>query len=188
MHRISLVISIAALLLSGVVLLAHSVSAQSGEEGQLQPADAALYESVTMDCLDVKYKLGEVHRTDRLLRVTLGEGYDNMSSNLMDRLNSRIVQNRLDGGELVRIASEFEEAHATFRENYTEYDDAMLDLLKANCQSRTQTYYLELQETKELRRVVHEDVGTLSTLMQRYHDAFKDLRQEIERSAEEESE
>lgn len=180
MYQKTLTACLIVLLLLGSVFAVQSASVNAATEGQLQPDDTILYESVVMDCLDVKFKLGEIHRTDRLLRVTLGEGYDNISSNLMGRLNSRIVENKLDGGELVGIAAEFEEAHTRFKENYTGYDVAMLDLLKSNCQSRTQTYYEQLQETKALRQIVHEDVGELSTLMQRYHDAFKDFRKDVE--------
>lgn len=184
MYRTGLLIVATTLLLFGGVLASRSVAAQSAQEGQLQPDDAVLYEPVTMDCLDVKFELGEIHRTDRLLRVTLGEGYDNISSNLMGHLNARIVQNKLDGSELIKIAAEFEEAHAKFRKDYTAYDDALLDLMKANCQSRTQSYYLELQETKALRQIVHDDVQELDALMQRYHDAFKDFRDEIKNDEE----
>lgn len=184
MYRSSLLVVSIALVMFGAVLASHTAAAQESREGQLQPEDAVLYEPVAMDCLDVKFKLGELHRTDRLLRVTLGEGYDNISSNLMGHLNARIVQNKLDGSELIKIAAEFEEAHTKFRKDYTEYDDIMLDLLKANCQSRTQSYYLELQETKALRQTVYDDVQTLNELMQRYHDALKDFRKELESNEE----
>lgn len=188
MYRTGLLIVSCAVLLLGVVGMSRSVAAQTVQEGQLQPDDAVLYDPVAMDCLDVKFKLGEVHRTDRLLRVTLGEAYDNVSSNLMGHFNARIVQNRLDGSELIKIAAEFESAHATFRENYTAYDDAMLDILKTNCQSRTQSYYLELQETKALRGVVHDSVQELDDLMQSYHEAFKDFRKDIDQNDEESQE
>lgn len=188
MYRIGLLIVSCAVLLLGAVGMSRSVAAQATQEGQLQPEDAVLYDPVTMDCLDVKFKLGEVHRTDRLLRVTLGEAYDNVSSSLMGHLNARIVQSRLDGSELIKIAAEFESAHATFRENYTAYDDAVLDILKANCQSRTQSYYLELQETKALRETVHDSVQELDGLMQEYHDAFKDFREDIEKTGEDSQE
>lgn len=80
-------------------LVAAPVShAVSSEQGQLKPDDSSLYSLVTMDCLEVKFKLNDVHRRDKLARVTLGQGYDNASTNLMGRLNSRIVENKLDGG------------------------------------------------------------------------------------------
>lgn len=180
MYRAATLVVLSFLLLVSVIGASHTAAAQMSQEGQLQPDDAILYDPVSMDCLDVKFKLGEVHRTDRLLRVTLGEGYDNMSSNVMGHLNARIVQNKLDGSELIRIAAEFEEAHATFRKDYTAYDEVMLSLLKANCQSRTQSYYLELQAAKSLRQTLHEDVQELEEILERYHEAFKDFRKSLE--------
>lgn len=156
-----------------VSLVAAPVSrAVSAEQGQLKPDDSSLYNSVTIDCLAVKFKLNELHRQDKLLRVTAGQGYDNMSSNLMGRLNSRIVENKLDGGDLIKIAADFEKARQKFRDDYTKYDDGLIALIKADCQSQTQTYYLSIQNVKELRATVQEDIKTLSGSIQRYHDAY----------------
>lgn len=150
--------------------------AVASEQGQLKPDDSSLYNLVTMDCLAVKFKLNDIHRRDKLARVTLGEGYNNVSTNFMGRLNSRIVENKLDGGDLIKVAAEFEKFLLKFRSDYTQYDDALLNLLKSDCQSQTQTYYVNLQNTKELRAVVYEDVAALDKLMQRYYGVFADFK------------
>lgn len=174
--------------LIGVALATAPVSrAVTGEQGQLKPDDTSLYNMVTMDCLAVKFKLNETHRQDKLLRVTLGQGYDNMSTNLMGRFNSRIVENKLDGGELIKIAAEFEQARQNFRDDYTKYDDAFTNLLKSDCQSQTQTYYVNLQSMRELRTKVNNDTKKLDEIMGRYYDAFGQLRKSLtEKQAEEE--
>lgn len=158
------------------IVVAPVSHAVASEQGQLKPDDSSLYNLVTMDCLAVKFKLNDIHRRDKLARVTLGEGYNNVSTNLMGRLNSRIVENKLDGGDLIKVAAEFEKSLLKFRSDYTQYDDALLNLLKSDCQSQTQTYYVNLQNTKELRAVVYEDVAALDKLMQQYYDVFADFK------------
>lgn len=164
-----------------VAPVSHAVSS---EQGQLKPDDSSLYNLVTMDCLAVKFKLNDVHRRDKLARVTLGQGYDNVSANLMGRLNSRIVENKLDGSDLIKVAAEFEKSLQNFRSDYTQYDDALLNILKSDCQSQTQTYYVSLQNAKELRAVVHDDAKTLDKLMQQYYDVFAEFKATV--SADEE--
>lgn len=149
------------------------------EQGQLKPDDSSVYNLVSMDCLAVKFKLGEIHRQDKLLRVTLGQSYDTMSTKLMGRLNSRIVENKLDGSELIKIAADFEKTREKFRTDYTDYDSSLTALLKLDCQSQMQTYYVALQNTKALRSTVNDDIKTLNTHMQRYHDAFNEFRKTI---------
>lgn len=172
MYRTLAVIATLSMLTVASLVAAPVSRAVSSEQGQLKPDDSSLYNSVTMDCLAVKFKLNELHRQDKLLRVTAGQGYDNMSSDLMGRLNSRIVENKLDGGELIKIAADFEKAREQFRADYTKYDEALVALLKADCQSQMQTYYLSVQNVRELRAQVQEDIKKLDATMQRYHDAF----------------
>lgn len=180
MYRTLAVIATLSIFVAASLVAAPVSRAVSAEQGQLKPDDSSLYNSVTMDCLAVKFKLNELHRQDKLLRVTAGQGYDNMSTNLMGRLNSRIVENKLDGGDLIKIAADFEKAREKFRDDYTKYDEALLALLKADCQSQMQTYYLSIQNVKELRATVQEDIKVADGIMQRYYDAFATFKKTIQ--------
>ena len=144
MYRTLILVATLVVVVTMLLVTAPVSRAVTSEQGQLKPDDSSLYNLVTIDCLSVKFKLGEVHRQDKLLRVTLGQGYDNMSTYLIGRLNSRIVENKLDGAELVKIAADFEKARQQFRDDYTKYDEAFVSLLKSDCQSQTQTYYVNL--------------------------------------------
>lgn len=159
---------------------------EAGEQGQLKPSDLSIYDSVVMDCLDVKFKLSAVHQQDGLLRVTLGQSYETMSTKLMTRLNARIVENKLDGAALVKTAAEFEAALRDFRDNYREYEVSMNSLLKMDCQAQVQAYYTSLQSTRELRAAVNTDVKQLAKLTDRYYQEFVDFREQL--AAEDEDE
>lgn len=177
-RRIALSSIAVALAVGGV--FSASVQAVESPSGQLKPDDSSVYNMVTMDCLAVKFKLSEVHQQDGLLRVTMGQRYENISTKLMARLNGRIVENRMDGGELIKLAANFETALSDFRDDYKAYEVSMNNLLKADCQSQKQTYYLALQDTKELRAEVQNDVEILNRSIDMYYKEFQLLRERTE--------
>lgn len=179
MYRTFAAVATLLIIASALMYSAQPARAVSTEQGQLKPDDTSIYNLVTMDCLAVKFKLSDVHQQDGLLRVVLGQNYDTMSTKLMARLNARIVENRLDGSELIKTAAEFEKALASFRNDYKAYEVAMNSLMKSDCQSQIQTYYISLQTTKDLRIKVDEDVQELNKIMQRYHDAFVKFQKDI---------
>ncbi len=161
-------------------------TARAVEAGELKPDDLTLYNSVTIDCLDVKFKLSRLHQQDGLMRVTLGQSYDTMSTKLMTRLNARVVENKLDGSELIRQAAEFDTKLKEFRADYQKYEVSMNNLMKMDCQSQAQTFYTALVETRELRVIVHEEVGQLNDIAKQYYQDFKEFRkQHIEKQKDE---
>ncbi len=167
----------------GVGLLAIETqtarAVEAGEQGRLKPSDLSIYNSVTMDCLAVKFKLGKVHQQDGLLRVTLGQSYETISTKLMARLNARVVENKLDGSTLIKTAAEFEKTLGTFRDDYRRYEVAMNNLMKMDCQSQMQAYYTALQSTRELREAVNTDVRKLSSLVSQYDREFREFREQL---------
>ncbi len=172
--------TVAASVVMLAVALAPVSRAVTSEQGQLKPGDTSIYNSISMDCLAVKFKLSKIHQDDGLLRVVLGQQYETTSDKLIARLNTRIVENRLDGAELIKIASEYEQALKQFREDYQKYEISMNSLLKADCQSQQQTYYVSLESTRELRDAVNDDVTHLNSLLAEYHDAFMEFRKAFE--------
>ena len=159
------------------VLFAHALQAQ-GVEGQLKPGDSSVYANVQMDCLDVKLKLSKVYEQDGLHRVNAGQVYDTMSNRLMARLNAKIVSDRLDGSELIKAASEFEEALVGFRQEYHTYEVAMNRLLKSDCQARQHAFYIALTEVRTGREAVDVQVKALDEAAKKYYEAFEAFRDE----------
>lgn len=169
------------LILIGIILIGslfpQALKAQPlGQDGQLKGEDGALFSQVEMDCLDVKLRLTRVYEQDGLSRVNAGQVYDTISHKLMARLNAKVVDDRLDGGDLVKSTAVFEEALVAFRAEYREYEVALNSLLKSDCQSRQQAFYLALTEVRERRKKVHESVAALRQASKEYYDAFKEFR------------
>lgn len=160
-------------LVGTIFLMSQSVVAQPvGQQGQLKPSDSTLYTALTMDCLAVKLKLTKVHEDDGLLRVTTGQVYDQITNKLMARLNAKIAEQRLDGGQLIDTAAKFDSQVNEFRSSYQTYEVAMSDLLKMDCRSQQQSFYTALVDTRNKRADMAETVKSLEETMETYLDEF----------------
>lgn len=71
-------------------------------------------ESIKDRCLASKVALNKLHSTDALLRVNLGQKYENISSRLMAPLNSRVALNSYDSLDLVETTVDFNRALDVF--------------------------------------------------------------------------
>jgi len=167
-------VTIAAIALISVLFAASDTGAQSSVgEGQLKPGvNGSLFHNVSIDCLEVKFKLTKIHEEDGLKRVNTGQLYEAVSTKLMARLGGRIVQNRLDGAELIKKASEYEIALNDFRTDYQVYEVAMSSLIKADCSTQPMIFYNSLQNVRDLRSKVHTDIKQLTRIMKEYHETF----------------
>lgn len=156
---------------------AHYVAAQSfGVQGQLKPQDGVLYNNVTMDCTAVKAKLVKIHESDGLTRVNAGQLYDSVANKLMARLNSKIAEQRLDGGKLFTYAAEFERHLTAFRDAYRTYESAMTQLIKSDCDAYPQNFYYLLEVVRQKRQLVQQEVTAL-------YDAARAYRKEAQQFA-----
>lgn len=162
---------------TGLLALLATPSAQAqnqSAEGQLKPGvHGAMFENITMDCLDVKFKLSKVHETDGLNRVNLGQLYEAMSTKLMGPLNSRIVNNHLDGSALVKNAAEYQLTLTKFKNDYQTYEEQMNDLIKSDCTSQKMVFYRNLENVQRLRTYVHNDILQLNRLIKTYKNDFQ---------------
>lgn len=111
--------------------------------------------------------------------MTLGQTFESISTKLMARMNTRIVQSKLDGTLLVRDTADFERTLNTFRTDYKTYDNAMGDLLQLGCEGNEQTFYINLQTVRRLRAAVNADVAQLHALITQYRENFKKFRQDL---------
>lgn len=175
---------VAAILLVALSLMPiSSTHAQVG--GQLKPEDTDIFNSLNINCLSVKLKLTQVHESDGLLRVTLGQSYDTVSSKLMAPMNARAVQNKLDASEMIKITADFEKRLDDFRNNYKSYEVAMSSLLNADCRSQMQTFYASLQSIRVLRAEVNDDVMNLNKLMDTYYSHVSKLKETLKQRQDE---
>ena len=178
MKRVALLF--AGLMLFTTVATSTSVFAQfSTSQGQLKPHDTDLYRKLSLDCLPVKFKLSHVHENDGLSYVTLNQEYESVANKLMKTFNNRMTRNKLGSSELITQAADFETALATFHSDYRAYEVAMSNLIKGDCHGQTQSFYLSVQETRQLRNTVDADIKQLNAAMDQYYATFTNFSKSV---------
>lgn len=146
-----------------------SVSAAAvAQEGAPPGAGLAQIDSVYNQCDIIRADLKQVHTSDSLMRVNIGQVYNGVSDKLMARLNSRLAVNRLDSTKLVAITSQYEATRADFASNFNLYDDALNKLLKIKCRDKPEEFYQQLVATRELRQELTGSSNQLNQLITEY--------------------
>lgn len=165
--------------LGATVLVAQFVGAQAPSlDTERSVAESNFYSVVEMDCMAVRVKLSKIHENDSLMRVNTGQAYGMITSRLMSRLHAKIVEQRLDGGELVKKTAEFESQLGEFRSHYQEYEAALSELLKKDCGSQQQLFYAMLREVRAKRDVVYEDTKQLEKCIHEYKELFLEFKEQ----------
>lgn len=123
-------------------------------------------------CVENQASLNRLHQTDAFLRTDLGDLYRTISNKLMVPFNQRLVANRLDGGELITVAAEFEAEYDRFYAAYIAYDNAMSELLAIDCAKQPVTFYNALLEARAERADLSEHNKKLKGLIARYGEEF----------------
>lgn len=133
-------------------------------------------------CDTVQATIRRLHTTDGLLRVNIGQVYNDISAQLMARLNSRLALNRVDSTQLVEITSDFESARLRFSSTYNEYETAVSALLKTDCKARATEYYAQLLIARDARHKLSTSIQELNDLVSEYRVAVEQLKEELKGS------
>ncbi|PID33043.1 hypothetical protein CR969_02820 [Candidatus Saccharibacteria bacterium] len=145
----------------------------------LLPGSAAQIDRLQSRCDSIMPTLRQLHTTDALLRVNIGQVYNGVSSNLMVRLNSRLALNRIDSTKFVDITNRFESSRSEFSSSYNEYEEAMAKLLKIDCKSKPTEFYAQLIKTRDARKKLANRVENLNNLLSEYRVEVERLQQDL---------
>lgn len=167
MKRFLVVLSVFSVIASSVFLVA---AARADDDAPMTEAHISRIKNY---CTEAQSTLTQLHATDALLRVNRGQIYELISTKLMAPLNSRIALNRLDGAALVTVATNYEQQLTSFRTHYQQYEEAMSRTLKINCKNQPVAFYDSVSETRDKRKIVHDDTQTLQTTIQTYKKEFE---------------
>src|SRR5450759_2263364 len=86
-----------------------------------EPTDAQI-QLVQNNCLALKSTLNQLHASDALLRVNMGQLYESMAIKLMNGFNGRIENNNLDNSSLVSETKNYNLVLDNFRDDYRAYE------------------------------------------------------------------
>lgn len=163
-----------AIVLAGL-LLSPRVAAQ---EIILQTGDTPV-DRLRANCASVQSTLSRLHTSDTLLRVNTGQRYNDISSRLMARFNSRLAINRIDSTKLVEISSRFEKEIGVFTENYSDYESLLSSMMKVSCKNNPTGFYAKLLSTRDARHKLSVSVDSMNDSINEYRMAVEQLRQDM---------
>ena len=138
-------------------------------------------EHIKTNCVSIKNSINQLHASDALLRVNRGQVYESMATKLMDRFNDRLASNGLDAKAMTTVTSSYRSALNSFRDHYISYEQKLSEAIRIDCSSQPNTFHDTLQEARELRETVHDDVLRLHRLIDDYRSSVGDFLLNFER-------
>ncbi|MEI7689466.1 MAG: hypothetical protein WCI79_00675 [Candidatus Saccharibacteria bacterium] len=148
------------IILSGFVALAGFAQATTATASQL--------EQIRGNCISLKNTLSQLHVSDALLRVNMGQRYDLMLTKLMSRFNTRATSNNFNIDGLAKVSGNYTATLDTFRLDYKTYEEHMVALIKIDCQTQPGVFYDSLLVARSDRARVYADVVKLNQQIDQY--------------------
>ncbi len=153
-------------------------SVQAVDKGLVVLTESQI-ETISNRCLASKVVLDKLHSTDALLRVNLGQQYENISARLMAPLNSRIALNSYDGIDLARTTVDFNEALDEFRSEYRLYESSVDAALNIDCRKQPVEYYAAIENARQRRADLHSATDRVNQLTKEYLDEFDKFAEQV---------
>jgi hypothetical protein len=166
-----------ATIFSGMSLL--GVAAQGNEMTDQQ------IKLISNNCLSAKNTLNQLHVSDALLRVNMGQMYESMSTKLMDRFNSRVTNNNFNNIDLVSTTKSYGLMLDTFRLDYKTYEEQLSSALAIDCTKQSVAFYDAVSVTRTERDQVHTDVVKLNQYIDQYQSAVNQFEKDYQASVKE---
>jgi len=127
--------------------------------------------TITANCRAAQSVMGQVEKTDAVLRINRGRAYNDLLD-LLFAMNARLASNKIAAPKLSEITADFEQKLATFRADYDKYDDSLTNAGQMNCAGRPAAFYESLTAAREKRAVLAADVANLKQLAGDYQTEF----------------
>ena len=124
------------------------------------------------NCISSKTTLNQLHVSDALLRVNMGQAYESMTTKLMDKFNNRISSNSLSNSDLVAVSKDYVSALDGFRLDYIAYEAQLSLALKVDCEKQPVDFYDAISVAYKGRNIVHDDVLKLNQYIDKYQLAL----------------
>jgi hypothetical protein len=157
-------IFVALILSAALTLTGASVSkAESLTDTQL--------ESIKANCFTVRNTLKQLHTSDTVLRVNIGQRYESMSTKLMGRFNRRVAANGLQNTSLLQATRSYTQSLDVFRSAYRAYEEQLSTVTKIDCNNKPLEFYEAIISAREKREGVHSSVVRLGEGLEAYAGA-----------------
>lgn len=168
------------LFISFGIAATFSILAISNVSAQDELMTSAQISRIRDNCVSVKNTLNQLHSSDALLRVNSGQTYELMSTRLMERFNSRVSSNKMNGSDLIATTSSYGSTLDTFRADYKKYEEHLSSAIDINCLDQPVAFYDAVILARNLRVQVHVDVVKLNQYVDQYQGAVSQLEKEYQ--------
>lgn len=171
------IISIIFLTAIGCVFSFSIVAAEDG------PITTDQIQLIKNNCISAKNTLSQLHSSDALLRVNMGQSYESMSTKLMVRFNNRLANNNIPNANLVSAADNFDLILDTFRLDYIAYEEQLAIAMKIDCQKQPVSFYDAVSSARSKRELVHSDINRLNQSLSQYKSELEIFEDEYRSAA-----
>ena len=138
---------------------------------QDQPMTDQQIQLIRTNCVSAKNTLNQLHASDALLRVNMGQTYESMSTKLMDSFNGRVSNNHFNSSNLVSAMGTYNSTLDVFRTDYITYEVKLSSTLNINCLNQPVSFYDAVASSRTLRDKVHLDIVKLNQYIDQYQSA-----------------
>lgn len=152
------------------IILSTAVALAGASASRAESLTDAQIESIKANCFTVRNTLNQLHTSDAILRVNIGQRYESMSTKLMGRFNRRVSTNGLQNTSLLQATNDYVSSLNDFRSLYRAYEEHLATATRIDCNSKPSEFYEAIISAQEKRKEVHGAVIKLDGGLKGYLD------------------
>jgi hypothetical protein len=139
-------------------------------------------EIIRSNCVAAKTKLKQLHASDALLRVNMGQIYETMLTKLMEKFNGRLANNDYGNGDFVSISINYSLTLDNFRSNYITYEKQLSTAIDIDCSTQPASFYDAVVLAQAKRDQVHADITKLNQFAAKYESTLVQFEKNYQKS------
>lgn len=130
-------------------------------------------------CAIMKENLKTVQKNDARTRVYLGGKFEMILNKYVTPLNVRLVENNLSTASLIESQNILSEEKIKFANNYVNYQQKLEELVAVDCKVNPEEFYKLLEEARQRRKVVEQDVRKIRNALTEYVNLVGKVREKL---------
>lgn len=144
--------------------------------------NSAQTEIIRSNCVSAKTKLKQLHASDALLRVNMGQIYETILTKLMEKLNNRLANNDYGNGDFVSISINYGSTLDSFRSDYIAYEKQLSTAIGIDCSTQPVSFYDAVILAQAKRDQVHADITKLNQFAVKYESTLGQFEKNYQKS------
>ena len=120
------------------------------------------------NCTQAKNTLNQLHASDALLRVNMGQIYESISTKLMAKFNTRVSNNKFDNNNLTSATNSYNSMLDNFRSDYKKYEERLTLAIGIDCKKQQVSFYDAVALARTERNRVHDDIVKMNQYIDQY--------------------